>query len=40
MTGAEQLFVDVERLAARLDALAEIGPLEPGGSSRLAFTEL
>jgi len=40
VTGAEQLFVDVERLAARLDALAEIGPLEPGGSSRLAFTEL
>ena len=40
MTGAEQLFVDVERLAGRLDALAEIGPLEPGGSSRLAFTEL
>ena len=40
MTAADSLFVNIDRLTARLDELAEIGPLEPGGSSRLAFTEL
>lgn len=33
------LRVDVDRLVSRLDALAEIGPLPGGGSSRLALTD-
>jgi N-carbamoyl-L-amino-acid hydrolase len=35
----ETLRIDVDRLVSRLDALAEIGPLPGGGSSRLALTD-
>lgn len=37
--GLDDLRVDVDRLVARLDALAEIGALPGGGSSRLALTD-
>lgn len=35
----DRLRIDVDRLVSRLDALAEIGPLPGGGSSRLALTD-
>jgi N-carbamoyl-L-amino-acid hydrolase len=34
-----RLRIDVDRLLERLEALAEIGPIEGGGSSRLALTD-
>ncbi len=34
-----RLRIDVDRLLARLEALAEIGPIDGGGSSRLALTD-
>jgi N-carbamoyl-L-amino-acid hydrolase len=36
---ADQLRIDGERLRARLDALAEIGPIDGGGNCRLALTD-
>ncbi len=35
----DDLRIDVSRLVARLDALAEVGPIPGGGSSRLALTD-
>ena len=35
----EALRIDVDRLVSRLDALAEIGPLPGGGTSRLALSD-
>lgn len=38
MTGLDA-HIDIERLMWRLDALAEIGPIDSGGSCRLALTD-
>jgi N-carbamoyl-L-amino-acid hydrolase len=35
----ENLRIDAERLLARLDALAEIGPIDGGGCCRMALTD-
>ncbi len=35
----EDLRIDAERLIGRIDALAQIGPIDGGGSCRLALTE-
>jgi len=35
----EHLRIDVQRLLARLDALAQIGPIDGGGCCRLALTD-
>jgi beta-ureidopropionase / N-carbamoyl-L-amino-acid hydrolase len=36
---AHDLHIDIDRLLARLSALAEIAPIEGGGNSRLALTD-
>jgi N-carbamoyl-L-amino-acid hydrolase len=35
----DELRIDAERLIARIDALAEIAPIEGGGNARLALTD-
>ncbi len=35
----ENLRIDLDRLIARLDALAQVGAIEGGGVSRLALTD-
>ena len=41
MSGTDdlRLRIDIDRLLERLGALAEIGPIDGGGSSRLALTD-
>src|SRR5262245_55369288 len=36
---AHDLHIDIDRLLARINALAEIAPIDGGGNSRLALTD-